>query len=91
MVSSDINKDGLPDLLLGGNFYENNVQLGRSDGDFCSVLINRGKGEFDFAPHEGLQIKGQVRKILPISINHKILYLIARNNEIVNIVNWNSK
>lgn len=86
LVSHDFNKDGLPDLLLGGNYYENNIQLGRLDGDYFSILINKGNGLFDFMPHEGLQIKGQIRKISPVHIKNELKFLIGRNNEPITVI-----
>ena len=38
----DANNDSLPDILLGGNFYANNIEMGRSDADFGTVLLNKG-------------------------------------------------
>jgi len=31
---------------MAGNYYENNVQLGRSDADFGSILVNNGGSKF---------------------------------------------
>ncbi|HJW30470.1 MAG TPA: FG-GAP-like repeat-containing protein, partial [Saprospiraceae bacterium] len=36
----DQNGDGYPDLLLGGNFYENNIEIGRYDADYGSLWLN---------------------------------------------------
>ncbi|MFZ1749869.1 MAG: FG-GAP-like repeat-containing protein, partial [Saprospiraceae bacterium] len=85
-TSADLNGDSLPDLILGGNYYENNVQQGRSDGDYCSFLINKGKGNFEFIEHEGLQIKGQVRKIVPINGGSNNRFVVGRNNEPVLLI-----
>jgi hypothetical protein len=62
-IAKDLNQDGLVDLVLAGNFYENNVQLGRNDADFGSVLINQGGVKFVYQNIPGLSIKGQVRKL----------------------------
>jgi len=62
-IARDFNQDGLTDLLLAGNFYENNVQLGRSDADFGSMLINKGGTNFVYQMLPGLNINGQVRKL----------------------------
>jgi hypothetical protein len=62
-IAKDLNQDGLMDLVLAGNFYENNVQLGRNDADFGSVLINQGGAKFVYQNIPGLSIKGQVRKL----------------------------
>ena len=29
----------LPDILLVGNYYENNIQMGRNDADFGTILL----------------------------------------------------
>ncbi|MDZ7880888.1 MAG: VCBS repeat-containing protein [Saprospiraceae bacterium] len=84
----DVNKDNLPDVLLYGNFYGNNVQLGRYDADFGKVLINKGGGQFDAQNVEGAQIRGEVRHMLPISIksNKGKTFVLGRNNETVKVI-----
>jgi len=39
-LAKDVNQDGLLDILLGGNYYDCNVQMGRYDADNGSILIN---------------------------------------------------
>jgi len=80
-VAVNANADSLPDILLGGNYYGNNIQMGRYDGDFGTVLLNRGKGNFTAEPFNGLQVKGEVRHISKINIGQKQAYLFARNND----------
>ena len=84
----DVNKDNLPDVLLYGNFYGNNIQLGRYDADFGKVLINKGNGKFDAENVGGTQIKGEVRRMLPISIknNKGKTFVLGRNNETVRVI-----
>ena len=43
---ADVNNDNQPDILLAGNFYPNNIQMGEYDGDYGTVLINNGNGNF---------------------------------------------
>jgi hypothetical protein len=76
-----VNNDGLPDILLGGNFYPNNIQLGRYDADYGTVLINKGKGQFNYSTLNNLIIKGEVRHILPITIGKQEAIIYARNND----------
>jgi hypothetical protein len=78
---ADVNNDGLPDILLGGNFYPNNIQLGRYDADYGTVLINKGKGQFNYSTLNNLIIKGEVRHILPITIGKQEAIIYARNND----------
>jgi hypothetical protein len=87
-VVVDINKYGLPDILLGGNFYDNNIQMGRYDADFGTVLINKGHDTFTASSINGLQIKGQVRHILPVTINQKQAFILARNNDSTMVIDF---
>jgi hypothetical protein len=82
----DANNDGKPDLLLGGNFYENNIQLGRYDADFGTVLVNIGNGNFNCENINGLVIKGQVRRIAPINIGKLPAWLLARNSDSLKVI-----
>jgi hypothetical protein len=80
-VILDYNKDGLKDIYLAGNFYGNNIQLGRSDADYGTLLINQAKGKFLPMPLPGIIIKGEVRKILPLSVGIYPTWVLARNND----------
>jgi hypothetical protein len=80
-VVVDANHDNLPDILLMGNYYNSNIQMGRYDADFGTILLNKGKGKFSAENINGLQIKGQVRHIRKIMINKKEAFILARNNE----------
>ena len=75
------NDDSLPDILLAGNYFENTIQMGRNDADFGTILINKGNGTFTAEPINGLQIKGQVRRICRINIAGKEAFIVARNND----------
>ena len=87
----DANGDRLPDILLGGNFYENNIQMGRYDADFGTLLLNRGKGQFGCANLNGLNIRGQVRKISKISVAGKEAFILARNNDSTMVIRFDGK
>ncbi len=80
------NNDSLPDLLLGGNYYENNVEMGRYDADWGTVLINKGNNRFEVESPNGLPIKGQVRRIQKIDISQKEALVLARNNDSVIVI-----
>jgi enediyne biosynthesis protein E4 len=90
-VVMDQNKDGLPDILLAGNFYNNNIQMGRYDADFGTVLVNKGNDLFSTETINGLSIKGQVRHILPIIINQKPAFILAKNNDTAMIISFKQK
>jgi hypothetical protein len=80
-VVLDANSDSLPDILLVGNYYENNVELGRNDADFGTLLINHGNNKFSCETLNGLNIIGQSRHIKKITIAREEAFVIARNND----------
>jgi len=85
----DANNDDLSDILLAGNFYENNVQMGRNDADFGTILVNKGKGDFACEPLNGLTVKGQVRHIQNITLNKSGNALIlAKNNDSAMVIRF---
>jgi hypothetical protein len=82
------NDDSLPDILMMGNYYDANVELGRIDGDFGSILVNKGGGNFSYEPLNGLEIKGQVRHMSPVQINGKKAIVLARNNDSLMVIRF---
>ncbi|MFI5188470.1 MAG: hypothetical protein ACHQF0_17190, partial [Chitinophagales bacterium] len=78
----------LPDILLGGNYYENNIQMGRYDADFGTVLVNKGDGNFNCENINGLQVKGQVRHIKKITIAGKEAFILGRNNDSTIVIKY---
>jgi enediyne biosynthesis protein E4 len=88
-VVVDANGDKLPDIFLSGNYYENNIQMGRYDADFGTILVNKGKGVLVAESINGLVIKGQVRKMKPIMINKNPSWVLAKNNDSVQVIQFN--
>lgn len=84
----DANGDKFPDILLCGNYYENNVQLGRNDADFGTLLVNQGNGRFSAESLNGLQVRGQVRHVHKITINGKESFILARNNDSTMVIQF---
>ena len=82
------NNDNLPDILLMGNYYENNIEMGRYDADYGTILINKGKGQFTTSAMNGLAIKGQVRSINPLKIGNKEAFLLACNNDSARVISF---
>ena len=87
-VVIDANGDSLPDILLVGNYYENNIQMGRYDADYGTILLNKGNDRFSAESLNGLAIKGQVRHISPISIAGKPAFILARNNDSTMVIQF---
>ncbi len=81
--SMDVNEDGYPDLILGGNEFGFLPQFGRLDASFGQVFLNDGKGHFEFVKpvKSGLQLTGQVRCIAKIADGSKKFLLFLRNDD----------
>ena len=83
ILCTDINNDGKPDLILGGNKFDFLPQFGRLDASAGDVLINNGKGNF-YLPENfssGLDLTGQVRDIKKIKTKNGECFLVLQNNE----------
>ncbi len=77
----DYNQDGLSDIITGGNFYEVNIERGRYDADYGTLLKNSGEGNFEWVSptQSGLAIMGQVRDLQQINFKGEPLIAIAIN------------
>lgn len=76
----DANGDKLPDVLLMGNFYDCNIQMGRYDADYGTVLINKGNCNFAPEPLNGLQVRGQVKRLKGIQLKTGKAIVASRND-----------
>lgn len=82
------NNDSLPDLFLVGNYYDNNIQMGRYDADFGTILVNNSKGAFRYEASNNLVIKGQARHIRPVTIAGREAFIVARNNDSAMVIGF---
>jgi len=87
-VVVDANGDKLPDILLVGNYYENNIEMGRYDADYGTLLVNKGNHQFEVENINKLQIKGQVRHIRPVTIAGRQAFVLAKNNDSAMVIQF---
>jgi enediyne biosynthesis protein E4 len=80
-VMVNANDDALPDVLLVGNFFNNNIQMGSYDAAAATILINKGKGQFAVEQSIAPAIIGQVRHVKKMLINKQEAWLLAKNND----------
>ncbi len=90
-VVINANDDNLPDILMMGNYYDSNIEMGRYDADFGTVLINKGGGNFSAETIHGLSVKGQVRHIQTVSIGKQKAFILARNNDSTMLIKFAGK
>ena len=85
------NGDNLPDILLMGNYYDDNIEMGRYDADYGTLLINQGKGVFTTQHINGLSVKGQVRRISPVIIGKQPAFILARNSDSAMVIRFDDR
>jgi hypothetical protein len=90
-VVVNANNDSLPDILLMGNYYDNNIEMGRYDADYGTLLVNRGGGSFSCETLKGCAVKGQVRHIRRIDIGGGEAFILARNNDSTMVIQFAGK
>lgn len=90
---ADINNDGLPDAILGGNKFELLPQFCRLDASYGNVIINKGKRNFELMPasKSGLGISGEIRDIQEVKIKNQKSFLFLQNNDFPLLYNIQSK
>jgi hypothetical protein len=72
MIVQDLNGDGYPDVIIGGNDYTYDVSTGYYDANKGIVLLNKGKNRekgkpsFDMltAAQSGLLLQGMIESLL---------------------------
>jgi enediyne biosynthesis protein E4 len=84
IASYDLNKDGLKDLIMGGNYTGFIPQLGAIDASRGNVLINKGKGNFKALTNQesGFLMNGEVKQISPMTIQGKTNFIALINNDV---------
>ncbi|MEO7311724.1 MAG: CRTAC1 family protein [Chitinophagaceae bacterium] len=91
MQCTDVNGDGKPDIVLGGNQFDFLPQLGRLDASLGDILINDGKDHFRWtaSSHTGMELRGQVRDMQIIKGKKGKMLLVLQNDELPVLFNVN--
>ncbi len=77
-----------PQVLLTGNFYENNIEMGRYDADFGILLSSNGNGLYNANNLPGLNVKGEARCVREIKMQNGNALVIAFCNDSLRIVSF---
>tara|TARA_Y100001980_G_C14556886_1_gene352414 strand:+ start:59088 stop:62345 length:3258 start_codon:yes stop_codon:yes gene_type:complete len=82
ILPGDFNQDGYRDVILGGNFSRTRVKFGRYDANNGVLLLGNQQGELEYARTEesGLNINGEVRKLMMLPTATDSVVVVLRNN-----------
>ncbi|OYW20793.1 MAG: hypothetical protein B7Z54_00050, partial [Sphingobacteriales bacterium 12-47-4] len=80
VLITDLNKDQQPDLVISGNEFDFQPQLGRLDASEGTIMINEGKRQWR-VEKEGLGLKGMVREVISIRRTGKETYYLFLINQ----------
>ncbi len=77
----DMDGDGKPDIVLGGNAKQARVRMGKSDASLLQVFSNKGALKFSYLPQKksGFYVSGDVRDLAVLQSNG-IRYLVGTLN-----------
>jgi hypothetical protein len=83
LTITDLDGNGTPDILTGGNLDGVSPYQGRYDGSPGVALLNDGKGRFRAVPGplNGLAFRGEVRDIQVVPTPAGPRYVVSRNND----------
>ena len=87
IVPFDYNQDGHMDMVLSGNFFPNEVHMGRQDASRGLLLLGDGQGNFKGAPaaQSGLNLTGDARSSRLLRTPKGLLLLTAINSQGVKV------
>ena len=90
-VVDDFNSDGNLDVVLAGNLYNAEVETPRGDASFGLYLQGDGAGNFETRTmmESGLKIVGDVRGMKKISIIDEKHLLVAKNDDLLQLIKVN--
>lgn len=93
-VVDDFDGDGIPDVLIAGNFFPYRTQLGRCDASLGLLLKGAAGGGYQPVDPaaSGLYIGGDVRRLVEIrNPSGEKLLVVAKNDDAVQVLKVNAK
>ena len=85
ICATDVNNDGILDLILGGNQHDLKPQFGRLDANNGLVLLGSTSKKFIFMPNKtsGINLNGEVKTIQLLKNKNKSTTILAiiKNNK----------
>jgi hypothetical protein len=87
---SDFDKDGVIDLILGGNLHNVKPEIGSYDASYGQFLKGNGNGDFTVysMDESGLFLDGEIRDLKIIKHKQNNLLLVSKNNSTVDFYQY---
>ncbi|MGB5007660.1 MAG: VCBS repeat-containing protein [Ferruginibacter sp.] len=87
VIISDIDKDGIKDILVCGNSEDPAVMVGVYDATSALLLKGSGRGNFTAvsAVESGLAVRGESRRMVYLEDKGKTTLIFLKNNEAVQV------
>lgn len=81
---TDLNQDGIQDLILGGNQSQARIRIGKIDAGLGLVLLGKGNGEFRTLSHEesGIALQKDIKSIVEIQTSGERLFIFGINQHL---------
>ena len=76
-------------VIIGGNFYDCNIEMGRYDANFGNLLTIGSEGNLSVKPLGELRIDGQIRRIRKLIRRDKEVFLIGINDAPIQVISSN--
>lgn len=88
--ASDFDKDGVIDLVLGGNLYNVKPEIGSYDASYGQFLKGTGNGDFTVysMAESGLFLDGEIRDFKIFSHKQNDLLVVSKNNSTVDFYQY---
>jgi len=80
----DVDKDGIPDLIIAGNMFQTEFETTRYDASNGQLLKGKGDGTFEAVPFKqsGFSVPLDVKELTWFNIgNRNIKYILVTNND----------
>ncbi len=87
LVTTDVNEDGNPDVMLVGNDYGNEVFAGRYDALTGLVLLGNGRGSFNVvsSAQSNFYVSGDAKALVKLyTVDGDELFIASRNRDSLN-------
>lgn len=89
IATADMNGDGRPEILMGGNLYEAKPEVGRYDASY-GVVVALERGALRSVPfsESGFWVRGPVRELVPLKVGGRQILLVSRNNDSLSVFTY---